>query len=416
MAIIGLLFFVFGFVTWLNGSLIPFLKVICDLNDFEALFVTFAFYISYTVMALPMAWVLGRTGYKNGMALGLAIMAAGALVFIPAALAANFTLFLLGLFMIGTGLTILQTASNPYVVLLGPEESAATRISIMGIINKTAGFVVPLIFAAVILSDLGDTSHLADMSADEIQGLAHRLITPYLLMAGVLVLLIGLIKFSSLPDIHADDHESEEAADFLGVFRFPQVVLGTLAIFAYVGVETIAGDTIGLFGSKIGFAKYAYLTSYTMAGMVIGYTIGVFAIPRLFSQQAALIGSAIAGTLSVLGIVLTSVDNSGISEALWGWSGIPTVPNPIFFVAMMGMSHALVWPAVWPLGLSGLGKYTAYGSALLIMGIAGGALLPLAFGHLSDVLGDMQAAYWLGAPCYLYILFYALKGHKLRSW
>ena len=203
MSIIGILFFIFGFVTWLNGSLIPFLKIVCDLNDFQALFVTFAFYISYTVMALPMAAVLRKTGYKDGMALGLLIMVVASLAFIPAALTADYLIFLLALFVMGAGLTILQTASNPYVVLIGPNESAAMRISIMGLINKFAGVIVPILFTAVILSDLGDTSEAAlnALTEEQLSELSNRLIVPYIYMAVVLAGLIGLVKFSSLPDI-----------------------------------------------------------------------------------------------------------------------------------------------------------------------------------------------------------------------
>ena len=177
MIIIGILFFIFGFVTWLNGSLIPFLKIVCSLDEFEALFVTFAFYISYTVMALPMAYVLDRTGYKNGMALGLAIMVVGSLLFIPAALSANFMVFLVALFFLGTGLTILQTASNPYVVFIGPVESAAMRISIMGLINKSAGVLVPIVFTALILSDI-PVLDSESLSQTQIDSLAERLILP----------------------------------------------------------------------------------------------------------------------------------------------------------------------------------------------------------------------------------------------
>lgn len=417
MMIIGLLFFIFGFVTWLNGSLIPFLKIICDLNDFQALFVTFAFYISYTVMALPMAKVLTITGYRNGMSLGLAIMVVGTLLFIPAALTANYLFFLSGLFVLGTGLTILQTASNPYVVLLGPKESAAMRISIMGIINKLAGVIVPIAFTAVILSDLGDTSQttLSALSDIEIQALSERLIVPYLYMAGALLFLIGLIRFSHLPPIE------DEAADVSdesksGILQFPQIILGALALFAYVGLEVIAGDTIGLFGSKIGVVHFATLTSYTMVCMIIGYLIGVTCIPKYISQQQALIGSAIAGCLCIIAIVMSSQDSSLVAEILWGWTPIPTVPNPVIFVALMGLAHALVWPSIWPLALDGLGKFTAQGSALLIMGISGGAILPLIFGKLAQNSGDMQAAYIMGLPLYLFILFYAVKGHKMRSW
>jgi len=416
MAIIGILFFIFGFVTWLNGSLIPFLKIICKLNDFQALLVTFAFYISYTVMALPMAAVLKRTGYKDGMALGLLIMVIGSLTFIPAAYSANYLVFLIALFILGTGLTILQTASNPYVVLIGPIESAAMRISIMGLINKGAGVAVPLIFTALILSDLGDTSEqaLAALSQTQLDELSSRLVVPYLYISAALVFLIGLVKFSSLPEIEPE--LDEEVADKSGILHFPQAILGAITLFAYVGVEVIAGDTIGLFGADLGVSHFATLTSYTMVFMVLGYLIGVTCIPKYLSQQTALLGSGIAGMLCVVGILTSSADSSSISTIVWGWSTIPTVPNPIFYVALMGLAHALVWPSVWPLALMGLGRFTAQGSALLIMGIAGGAIIPLIFGSISHHFSDIQFAYWVALPCYMFILFYAVKGHKMRHW
>lgn len=409
MMIIGILFFIFGFVTWLNGSLIPFLKIICELNEFQALFVTFAFYIAYTVMALPMSFVLNKTGYKNGMAIGLGIMAIGALLFIPAALSAEYLLFLLALFTLGTGLTILQTASNPYVVHIGPIESAAMRISIMGLINKSAGILVPLLFTALILSDIKINETL---SSSDIDTLASRLIEPYLIMAVVLTGLIALVKFSSLPEL---EFESEEGREEKSIFHFPRVVLGAIALFFYVGIEVIAGDTIGLYGQSLHVSHFTSLTSYTMVFMVIGYLIGVTMIPRYLSQEKALIGSAITGILLLAGVVFSSNESVGISMALWGWTGIAPLPDTVTFVALLGMANALVWPTIWPLALEGLGKQTAQGSALLIMAIAGGAILPLIFGKVSQML-DMQLAYLVGIPSYLFILYYALKGHKVTSW
>ena len=420
MVIIGILFFIFGFVTWLNGSLIPFLKIICELNEFQALFVTFAFYIAYTVMALPVSLILNRTGYKNGMAIGLAIMVVGSLLFIPAAKSAQYSLFLLALFVLGTGLTILQTASNPYVVKIGPKDSAAMRISIMGLINKSAGVIVPIAFTALILADMGNVSEqsIAALSLVEkeamISALSDKLVMPYLYMALALTALIGLVKFSSLPELQNDEEENH--GDKSNIIHFPQVVLGALALFAYVGVEVIAGDTIGLYGSGLGVANFASLTSYTMVFMVLGYIIGVTCIPRYISQQQALLGSAIAGSLAIVGVVFSSTTSTSIADVMWGWSGIAVIPNSVTFVALMGLAHALVWPAIWPLALEGLGKFVAQGSALLIMGISGGAILPLIFGKLAYVMGDTQLAYVVGLPCYLFILFYALKGHKMRQW
>jgi len=410
MLIIGVLFFIFGFVTWLNGSLIPFLKVICDLNEFEALFVTFAFYIAYTVMALPMAYLLERTGYKNGMALGLAVMVVGCFLFIPAAMSASFILFLTALFTLGTGLTILQTASNPYIVCIGDIKSAAMRISIMGLINKSAGVIVPLLFTTFILSGIGS---MEDLSSEAREALASKLITPYIVMAVVLSALIALVKFSSLPELEFLKDTQEEKKS---IFEFPRVVLGAVALFFYVGIEVIAGDTIGLYGQSLGVENYTALTSFTMIFMVFGYLIGVIFIPRYLSQEKALLLSSLFGVLFLLGVAVSSSQSSAISEILWGYSGVRTLPDTITFVALLGFANALVWPTIWPLALEGLGRHTAKGSALLIMAIAGGAILPLLFGKIAQVSGDMQSTYLIGIICYAFILFYAIKGHKISSW
>lgn len=410
MAIIGVLFFIFGFVTWLNGSLIPFLKVICDLNEFEALFVTFAFYIAYTVMALPMSYLLEKTGYKNGMALGLFIMVIGSLLFIPAALSANFILFLLALFTLGTGLTVLQSASNPYIVHLGDINSAAMRISIMGLINKGAGVVAPLLFSAFILSGIGS---LEDLTSEAKESLALKLIIPYIVMASLLGALMGLVKFSPLRELELP---KEQEVETKSIFEFPRVVLGALALFFYVGIEVIAGDTIGLYAQNLGIENYASLTSFTMIFMVLGYLGGVFFIPKYLSQEKALLLSALFGILFLFGVALSSTQSSSISEILWGWSGVRTLPNSVTFVALLGFANALVWPTIWPLALEGLGKHTAKASALLIMAIAGGALLPLVFGKIAQINNDMQSTYLIGILCYAFILFYALKGHKISSW
>jgi len=413
MVIIGILFFIFGFVTWLNGSLIPFLKLICDLNDFQALFVTFAFYIAYTTMAYPMSFILTKTGYKKGMAIGLGIMAIGALLFIPAAYSANFLIFLVALFTLGSGLTILQTASNPYIVLVGPTESAAMRISIMGLINKSAGILAPLVFTALIFSDLGTFSNTG-LSSSDLELLAGKLVMPYLIMAIILTGLIFLVLFSSLPEIEFE--EKEENSDKTSIFHYPQLILGAIALFFYVGVEVVAGDTIGLFGQNLGVANYTALTSYTMVFMVLGYIIGVVGIPKYLSQEKALTFSAIGGFVTITALLFSSAESSSISTFLWGWSGIATIPDPVALVALLGLSHALVWPSIWPLALEGLGKFTAQGSALLIMAIAGGAILPLIFGQMTELGGDMQFSYIITIPCYLFILYYAKKGHTIKKW
>lgn len=404
--ILGVLFFIFGFVTWLNGTLIPYLKIACELNNFQSLLVAFAFYISYFVMALPSSQILEKTGFKKGMMVGLLVMVVGALIFIPAAQSRTYYLFLAGLFVIGTGLSVLQTASNPYITIVGPIESAARRISIMGICNKVAGVLAPVILGAVILSDadtlvnelavLNETAKTAKLNE-----LAGRVIVPYSLMALTLVALAFLVKFSPLPeiDLSAEEKVPETMTQKTSVMQFPNLVLGVIALFLYVGVEVIAGDTIGTFGQSQGIplSEAKHFTSYTLGAMVIGYLLGIATIPKLISQDKALAISAIVGIL----FSIVAITTSGYTAVL--------------FIALLGLANALMWPAIWPLAIEGLGKFTKTGSALLIMAIAGGALLPLVYGSLADMQNIGQKnAYWIMIPCYLFILFYAVRGHKLK--
>src|SRR6476469_516554 len=213
MIIIGILFFVFGFVTWVNSVLIPYFKLTCNLSVKEAMLVAFAFYISYFVMAFPSSLILKRTGYKNGMMLGLFVMAAGALIFIPAASTRAYSIFLLGLFVEATGLTLLQTAANPYVTVLGPIESAASRISIMGVCNKVAGAIAPLLLVGAIVKKPDEIdqikAQLVGMSVPQqnrlLDELAGRLIVPYIIIAAILIGLGLLIKLTHLPDINDEE-------------------------------------------------------------------------------------------------------------------------------------------------------------------------------------------------------------------
>ena len=425
LAIIGALFFIFGFVTWQNGALIPYLKMVCQLSDTQAIMIAFAFYVAYTVMALPMAAILERTGFKNGMALGLLILVAGFLLYIPAAYFQQFAVFLLAQFVIGSGLTILQTAANPYVVKIGPEKSAAVRIMFMGLMNKGAGVIAPLAFTAIVLGEFASLSSvsLEAMTAAEqsatITALSHGLIYPYIGMALVFVVLAALLKMSPLPELPLEqetlDTEHNAQGNKTSIMQFPALVLGALTLFVYVGAEVIAGDTIGLFASNLGVANASSLTSYTMAFMLIGYALGIVLIPRLVSQEIALTASAISGLLFSLLVVFSDTNSTAVSAVLWGWMGVPLLPDTITFIALLGFANALVWPAVWPLALAGLGKFTARGSALLIMGICGGAILPLVYGLLSDSING-QSAYWMMLPLYAFILYYALLGHKKRDW
>jgi MFS transporter, FHS family, L-fucose permease len=409
IVIIGILFFVFGFVTWLNGTLIPFLKLACQLkNDTQAFFVIFAFYMAYFFLAIPSSFILKKIGFKNGMAMGLFVMAIGSIIFIPAANARSFALFLIGLFVQGAGLALLQTASNPYISIVGPIESAAKRISIMGICNKIAGMISPIVVGALVLKNatlieakIKATTNIV-VKNELLDQLAGRVITPYIIMAIVLILLAFMIKQSSLPEINVDqedDISKELVVAKTSVFEFPHLMLGVLCLFLYVGVEVMAGDAIGAYGRQLGMTldETKYFTTYTLFAMLAGYIIGIFTIPKYVSQQRALAISAFLGIVLTIGVFVTNGNTA------------------IFFIALMGLANALMWPAIFPLAISELGRFTKIGSALLIMGIAGGALIPLAYTTLKDnnILTNRSSFLVCMLPAYIYIFYYAIKGYAV---
>lgn len=415
MIIVAGLFFILGFATWLNGSLMPYLKQILQLSPFEASLILFSFYIAVTFTALPSAAVIRKVGYKNGMALGMATMMIAGLLFIPAAKTQLFALFLFAQLIMGAGITLLQTAVNPYVVRIGPEESAAARISIMGILNKGAGVVAPMVFTALILSGFQEVG--GDLSQTQIDDMANSLVLPYLGMAMFLGLLALAVKKSPLPELASEADSNEQNNDNQGHLKealsHPNLALGVVALFFYVAAEVIAGDTIGTFALSLGVENYTIMTSYTMVCMVIGYVLGIALIPKFISQQAALTISAVVGLLLTMGIVFGDNSSFVIANTLLG--GVE-LPDTLVLIAFLGFANAIVWPAVFPLALSGMGKLTSVGSALLVMGISGGAFGPLFWSLSSTTSLGEQGGYLVLAPCYLFILFYAVKGCKMKSW
>ena len=415
--LIGMMFFIFGFVSWANSILIPYFKIACELTNFKAYLVTFAFYISYFIMSVPASYLLKSIGFKKGMMLGFWIMSVGAFIFIPAAMNRAYPIFLLGLFTLGTGLAILQTAANPYITLLGPKESAAQRISIMGICNKGAGILAPLVFAAVILkaTDSDLFKNLAHMSGANrnlaLNELIQRVIVPYFFV-GILLFLLGLgVRFSPLPEIETDQENEEilqSNSNKTSIFQFPHLILGAIAIFLHVGTLVIAIDTdIGYAGSmNIQLMEAKIFPSFTLAATICGYIIGIICIPKYISQVNALRTCTILGLLFVVGILMTS----GNVE----WAGLQ-VDISIWFVVLLGLANSLIWAGIWPLALDGLGKFTKIGASILIMGLCGNAILPLFYGYFADLF-NLRLAYAVLLPCYLYLIFYAIRGHKIRKW
>ncbi|MBA6152861.1 sugar MFS transporter [Gelidibacter maritimus] len=423
--IIGGLFAIFGFVTWINGALIPFMRTLNELTEAQSYFVATASYISFVVMALPASYVINKIGYRNGISLGLAVMAVGALVFIPAADARTYWVFLLAIFIQGIGMTICQTAANPYITILGPIESGAKRMAMMGIANKVAGALGSVIFGALLLSGIDEVNEkLGTVSDDEknvlLDTMADSVHTPYIVMAVILFIFAFFIRKANLPHVEAAEEEvvveGEVRKSSKSIFEYPHLWLGVLALFVYVGAEVIAGDTIIAYGISLGISAddAKWFTTYTLMAMVATYAVGVVLIPKYIKQKTALIISAILGIVFSICILSTT----GFTSVL--------------FVAALGIANALVWPAIWPLTLDGLGRHTKTASALLIMAISGGAIIPPLYGRLVDAgkhemmtNGVQDAAelsvastssYWILIPCYLIVLFFAVWGHKIKSW
>lgn len=402
LSIIGLLYFIFGFVTWLNSLLIPFLKTACQLPDSQAYWVTFAFYISYFVMSIPSSVILKRTGFAKGMSLGLLVMAIGSILFLPAASTRSYMLFLVGLFIQGTGLSLIQTAVNPYVTILGPIESAAKRMSIMGLFNKFAGMIGILLISSVLFSGMDElTAKIATLSGEaldaELSVLAARIRMPYIIITVLLCLLALMISLAHLPEVKNED-ESVENNESRSIFRIPYLWLGVLTLFLYVGVEVIAIDTLGLYAETQGISKdlAPKLGTLSLIALTLGYVLGILFVPKYVSQSTALSISAILGFIFAVAALLTTGTTS------------------IIFVVLLSFAHAMMWPGIWPLAIEKLGSHTALGSALLIMAIAGGAVLPLLYGGMVDALGgDRQLPYVIMLPCYLMILYYSIWGHKI---
>ncbi len=415
--IIAVLFFIFGFVSWINAILIPYFKISFELTNFQSYLVAFAFYISYLVFSVPSSYLLKKSGFKKGMMMGFWAMSAGAFIFVLAAYTHTYGIFLVGLFTIGSGLAMLQTAANPYITVLGPKEHAAQRISIMGICNKGAGILAPIVFAAIILKDTDAElfRQLGTMGAEEkslaLQGLIRRVILPYASVAAILFGLGLMVRYSPLPEINTEQESQailQANAGKKNIFQFPHLILGAIAIFLHVGTQVIAIDTI------IGYANSMHLNlmeakvfpSYTLFATICGYCLGIVSIPRFFSQLAALRFCTFLGSMLTLLILF--------AKGQVGFLG-HSVDISIWFVVLLGFANSLVWAALWPLALNGLGRFTKLGASVLIMGLCGNALLPLLYGWLADRF-DTRSAYWILFPCYLYLVFYAFLGYRIKSW
>ena len=418
IAIIGVVFFIIGFVSWVNSILIPYFRIACELTNYQSYFVTFAFYIAYLVMSVPVAYLLKKTGYKKGMMYGFFCLAAGALLFIPAALNRTYWIFLIGLFTMGTGLSVLQAAANPYITIIGPIETAARRISIMGVCNKFAGIVSPIIFAAVVLGKSQDI--LESVESGLLSGIAKEaalnelirgVILPYSILS-LLLLFIGLFIYKSkLPDINPEEENEEVATancNKTSVFQFPYLILGVLALFLHVGTQVVAIDTIISYAGSmgVGLLDAKFFPSYTLGATILGYLLGIVLIPRYISQKNALRVCTVLGLILSFGVIFahTNISLLGHNAGLSIW-----------FLASLGLPNSLIYAGIWPHAIRNLGRFTKIGSSMLVMALCGNAILPLVYGKLADIT-SLQTGYWVLIPCYIYLIWYAVFGYRIMNW
>ena len=406
MFMLGSLFFIFGLVSWVNSILVPYFKVACELEtDVQSYLVTFAFYIAYLVMTIPASFLLNKVGFKRGVELGLWLLGIGALLFWPAAMTRSYSMFLCALFTMGTALAILQTAANPFVTIIGPRESAARRISIMGICNKFAGIISPLIFAAAVIRPQDKiTMELIDkgllVGPEKVQALdlmIQGVILPYVILAIVLIVFGFIFYKSSIPDIDPNKDnksESEGLQDRKSILSYPYLVLGVLALFAHTGSQQISVETIIDYAGSMGIDTLdaKVFPSYTLACIMIGYLAGIVCIPKYLSQQKALVVCTVTGLVLSACVLLTQ----NIWVHLFGMNARLS----IWFLVLLGIPNSLIYAGIWPLAIKNLGKWTNLGSSILVMALSGSAFMTLAYGALADKF-DLDKAYWLLIPCFV---------------
>ena len=389
LAIIGAMFFIVGFALGINSYLVPLLQSTLDVSSAESYLLIASTFCAFLFFSYPAAKIIGKIGYKKTMSLSFVLFAVAFALFIPSAKNESLWLFIFASFLSGIANTVLQAAINPYVTILGPIESGARRMSIMGICNSLAWAVAPVFLAAVIGKSLDDAV-LADVTK------------PFLIIIGIFIVLGILVTLAPLEEVKATGEDEEQAADCpyaagkTSIWQFPHLILGALAMFFYTGVETLALSSVVDYANYLHFPNPQVYAIWPSVGMAIGYVLGIILIPRFISQVKAL---RICCWVAVIGTLLIVLTPSQVS---------------IWCVAFIALACSLMNPAIWPLAITDLGKFTKVGSSLVVASYGGGALIPLIFGFLKDGIGN-QAAYWICLPCYLFIFYYAYKGYKIRK-
>ena len=389
LLVVGVMFFAIGFALGINSYLIPLLKNSLQVSSGESYLIVAATFSAFLIFGYPASLVIEKIGYKRTMMLSFLMFALGFLLYLPSASHESLPLFLVASFISGMGNAFLQASVNPYITILGPINSAAKRMSFMGIANKLAWPVAPLFLSLVI-----------GKSVEEVQ--LSDIYLPFYIIIGIFLLLGVLAYFSPLPEVKAvgEDEDSDEECAYAStrssVWQFPHLLLGVLALFLYVGVETISLSTLVDYAQSINLPNAELYAWIAPVGMVVGYICGIIFIPKYISQAFALL---ICSLMALFGAFMVVFSPEELS---------------IWFIAFMAVGCSLMWPALWPLAMTDLGKFTKSGSSLMVIAIVGGAVIPTLYGFAKDAFGP-QDAYWVCIPCFLYILYYALKGHKIRN-
>ena len=421
MFILGLMFFIFGFTSWINSMLVPFFKAGCELNHFQSYLIVFAMYFAYLIMALPAGNILKKMGYKKGIMIGFFTVALGALTFLPAAIYRSYPLFLIGSFIMGLGSATLQSAANPYVTVIGPLSTTTKRMAIMGICNKFAGLVAPLLFAAVIFTPtdektfaLLETATLDPTTkAAMLDELVRRVMVPYGIFAAFLIC-VGLgIRFSKLPEIDLAEEnkamDSEHSQGKTSVFQFPYLILGVLAMFLHISTQVVTVDTIVSYASSFGINMIdaKVFPTYTFALVILGNVLGALLIPKVISQTRMFQICCTLGLLLSIGVVwgTRTVNFMGFNAGMSIW-----------FLVGLGLANSLIYAGIWPLAIRNLGRFTKTGSSMLIMALFGNAVTPLIYGAIVDAYTPKVAYFWILLPCFLYLTWYAFWGYRITSW
>ena len=392
LAFIGMMFFAIGFALGINSFLIPVINGTLGVSSAQVYLVLAATFSTFIIFGYPASMTIKKIGYKHTMALSFLIFAIGFLLYILSANYQNFGLFLVASFVSGIGNTFLQASVNPYITIIGPIESAARRMSIMGICNKLAWPIAPVFLAWVIGKNTTEIAEIAD------------LILPFYIIIGIFIILGVISLLAPLPEVKAvgeDDSNSVSsecayAAKKTSIWQFPHLILGVIALFFYVGAEVVALSTLVDYATSLQLpnaSNYAWIPSI---GMVVGYICGIVAIPKYISQAKAL---RVCAIIAIAGSICVVLSPAAIS---------------IWFISLIALGCSLIWPALWPLAIADLGRFTKAGASLLVMAIAGGAVVPTIFGFLKDIVGT-QNAYWVCLPCFLFILYYGLAGYKIRT-